>query len=64
MTLEDNISRLLKSVDPYNNKQVTFSECVNLLSKETFEERDPNDGSEFIISALDKISISDAILNI
>lgn len=30
--LEDNSIRLLNLVDPYNNKQITFSECVSLFS--------------------------------
>ena len=30
--LEDNSIRLLTVVDPYNNKQITFSECVSLFS--------------------------------
>lgn len=30
--LEDNSIRLLTIVDPYNNKQITFSECVSLFS--------------------------------
>ncbi len=30
--LEENSIRLLTVVDPYNNKQITFSECVSLFS--------------------------------
>ena len=31
-TSEEDIERLLEIIDPYNNKQVTFSECLALLS--------------------------------
>ncbi len=30
--IEENSIRLLAVVDPYNNKQITFSECVSLFS--------------------------------
>jgi Ca2+-binding EF-hand superfamily protein len=30
--IEENSIRLLTIVDPYNNKQITFSECVSLFS--------------------------------
>ena len=29
---EKEIERLLEIVDPYNNQQVTFSECLSLFS--------------------------------
>jgi hypothetical protein len=31
-SLEENAQRLLTIIDPYNNKQITFSECVSLFS--------------------------------
>jgi Ca2+-binding EF-hand superfamily protein len=30
--IQENSERLLTIVDPYNNKQITFSECVSLFS--------------------------------
>ena len=30
--IEENALRLLTVIDPYNNKQITFSECVSLFS--------------------------------
>jgi Ca2+-binding EF-hand superfamily protein len=30
--LEENSLRLLSIIDPFNNKQITFSECVSLFS--------------------------------
>jgi Ca2+-binding EF-hand superfamily protein len=30
--LEENSLRFLTVIDPYNNKQITFSECVSLFS--------------------------------
>ncbi len=32
LRVEENSLRLLNIVDPYNNKQITFSECVSLFS--------------------------------
>lgn len=29
---QSDISRLLQIVDPYNNEQITFSQCVTLFS--------------------------------
>ena len=29
---EEDVERLLQIVDPYNNQQITFSECLSLLS--------------------------------
>lgn len=34
--LEENSLRLLAIIDPYNNKQITFSECVSLFSMVRF----------------------------
>jgi hypothetical protein len=34
--IEENSIRLLSVVDPYNNKQITFSECVSLFSMVSF----------------------------
>ena len=31
--LEEQIQRLLSVIDPNNNKQITFSECVSLFSQ-------------------------------
>lgn len=32
LTVQENSLRLLNIIDPYNNKQITFSECVSLFS--------------------------------
>ena len=34
--LKMKIVELLTQIDPYNNKQITFSECVNLFGKTPF----------------------------
>ena len=31
-TSEEDIDKLLEIIDPYNNKKVTFSDCLSLLS--------------------------------
>ena len=33
---EEEVERLLQVVDPYNNQQITFSECLALLSSVIF----------------------------
>lgn len=53
-------NRLLNLVDPYNHKQVTFSEVVTCFSKETVKESDTN-GNVKKINLLDKISSKDYI---
>lgn len=52
---ENQSIRLLNISDPYNNKQLTFSECVNLFALETIIDQD-DQGKEVMISLLDKIS--------
>lgn len=32
---EEDVDKLLEIIDPYNNQQVTFSECLALLSSVT-----------------------------
>jgi hypothetical protein len=54
--VEDHSFRLLTMIDPYNNKQITFSECVSVFSMEILEE----DGGQ--ISLLDKICFDEQIL--
>jgi Ca2+-binding EF-hand superfamily protein len=34
--IEENSMRLLAIIDPYNNKQITFSECVSVFSMVKF----------------------------
>lgn len=38
---EEDIMRLLHIIDPYNNQQITFSECVTLFSTEVLSEKEP-----------------------
>ncbi len=59
-TFEENADRLLNLVDPFNNKQITFSECVTLFANEVFTESDEN-GNKIKLNILDKISINDII---
>ena len=35
--LKQKIVELLTQIDPYNNKQITFSECVNLFQSIPYE---------------------------
>lgn len=51
--IKENVVRLLTLIDPYNNKQITFSECVSLFSTEAIKD----DKKNVIGSLLDKICL-------
>ena len=54
--LKRKIVELLTQVDPYNNKQITFSECVNLFGNIPYEqENNQNNQNNNSISILDRI---------
>ena len=53
------IVELLTQIDPYNNKQITFSECVNLFDNTPYY---PDGSSNYSGSILDKICLSDTII--
>ena len=54
--LKRKIVELLTQVDPYNNKQITFSECVNLFGNIPYEqENSQNNQNNNSISILDRI---------
>ena len=52
--LKQKIVELLTQIDPYNNKQITFSECVNLFGSIPYEQEGNNQNSNGI-SILDRI---------
>ena len=57
--LKEKIVELLTQIDPYNNKQITFSECVNLFSNIPYYP----DGSNITKgSILDKICLGDNLI--
>ena len=57
--LKMKIVELLTQIDPYNNKQITFSECVNLFSNTPFYP----DGSNISNgSILDRICLTDNLI--
>ena len=57
--LKQKIVELLTQVDPYNNKQITFSECVNLFQSIPYEPEGSNNNQNKqggnSISILDRI---------
>ena len=54
--LKQKIVELLTQIDPYNNKQITFSECVNLFSTIPYEPENNNQNQNGgNISILDRI---------
>ena len=57
--LKEKIVELLTQIDPYNNKQITFSECVNLFSNIPYYP----DGSNITKgSILDRICLGDNLI--
>jgi Ca2+-binding EF-hand superfamily protein len=58
---DENANRLLNIADPFNNKQITFSECVTLFSNENVMESDEQ-GNKVRLSMLDKVNLNDQIL--
>lgn len=60
---ENQTGRLLFSIDPYNNKQVTFNECIILFIDEIIIDEDSK-GNDIHISLMDKISTDDNILKL
>ena len=63
VNLSEATNRLLNIADPFNNKQITFSECISLFSYEIIEQNDGKGGSKKI-SLLDKISFDEKIFTI
>ena len=58
--LKQKIVELLTQVDPFNNKQITFSECVNLFQSTPYEPEGNNNRNNQggnTISILDKICL-------
>ena len=58
---DNETDRLLNIADPFNNKQLTYSECVGLFSIEIIEDKDER-GNELNTSLLDKLSVDDNIV--
>ncbi len=58
---DENANRLLNQSDPFNNKQITFSECVTLFSNEILMDSDEQ-GNKVKLSLLDKVNLNDEIL--
>ena len=46
---DEYIFKFLSIIDPFNNKKITFSECVSILSMEMVEEN-PEDSEKIIIN--------------
>ena len=49
--------KFLSIIDPFNNKKITFSECVSLFSMEIINENNNNNNNQ--MSLLDKICMSE-----
>jgi len=57
--LKIKIVELLTQIDPFNNKQITFSECVNLFSNTPFH---PDGSTNSNGSILDRICLGDNLI--
>ena len=57
--LKMKIVELLTQIDPYNNKQITFSQCVDLFGKTPFY---PDGAPNYNGSILDRICLNDNLL--
>jgi hypothetical protein len=57
----EQVGRLLFSVDPFNKKQITFSGIVSLLNNEFFFENDDQVNTKKI-SLLEKVSLDEGLL--
>ncbi|CAG9322690.1 unnamed protein product [Blepharisma stoltei] len=55
---EEDTLRLLHIVDPYNNQQITFSECISLFSTEPAPNQD-NKEEKDKVAVLQKLSLSE-----
>ena len=55
-------TRLLNIIDPYNKQYITFSETISLFSMEFIIEED-GQGNKRKLSILERISLDDSILN-
>jgi len=53
--------RLLNISDPFNHQQITFSDCISLMSNEIIIDQDEK-GNEISTSLLDKISSDENVL--
>jgi hypothetical protein len=60
----ENADKLLNIIDPFNNSQITFSECVNLFSMQQIIEIDQKTGKQIEVNVLDRISEDESILNL
>ena len=58
--IDDYIFKFLSIIDPFNNKRITFSECVSLFSMEIMNDENNNlYQNQEQISLLDRICLSD-----
>ena len=44
--LDDYIFRFLSTIDPFNNKRITFNECVSLFSMEIVNNEEKNNNEK------------------
>ena len=58
--IDDYIFKFLSIIDPFNNKRITFSECVSLFSMEIMNDENNNlNQNQEPINLLDRICLSD-----
>ena len=55
--LEDNIYKFLTTIDPFNNKKITFSEVISLFGMENIDEENDNENKVENIKKVDEKNI-------
>lgn len=58
----ENANRILNILDPYNNKQIIFSDCVNLFSDE-YQDNPIKDSNQVRYNLLDLVAMNKDILS-
>jgi Ca2+-binding EF-hand superfamily protein len=54
---DEKVNHLLNIIDPNNNKQISFSECVDIFSSETI-----NTGNNEPVAIMDKVSDDNTLI--
>jgi len=57
---EEKLSNILTKADPFNQKKITFSQCIKYFSSQPFEEEDDNLLIRDKRNLLDKICLDNA----
>jgi Ca2+-binding EF-hand superfamily protein len=62
-TFAENANRLLNAIDPFNNKQIIFSDCVNLFCEEVPNQENSEKVDSVKYNLLDFVAMNKEILS-